>query len=381
MSNNVMNEEIYVTKPVLPPFEEYEEYLRDIWNTHQLTNLGKYTLEFIGQLKEYLDVEQCLTLCNGHMALEMILQAMNLSGEVITTPFTFASTTHAIVRNGLTPVFCDIKESDCTIDADKIESLITDKTSAIVPVHVYGMPCDIKKIEEIAKKHNLKVIYDAAHAFGEKVNGESIAKAGDASMFSFHATKAFNTIEGGCAVTNDYDVIKRVYQLHNFGIMDEENVEYVGANAKMNEFQAAMGLCNLKHFEENRLKRKKLYDYYRERLSKIKGIQLLKYDEDAVELNYTYCPIIVNEDDYGINRDDLHKLLGEQGIHVRKYFYPITNEFACYKDFDFNGDVPIAHRVSRQILTLPLYTDLEMYQVQRICDLIEKREMKNESRN
>ncbi len=366
-----MSQEIFVTKPVLPPFEEYVEYLKDIWDTHNLTNMGKYNRQFIYQLKGYLGVDYCMTLCNGHMALEMLLQALDLSGEVITTPFTFASTTHAIVRNGLTPVFCDIRESDFTMDPDKIESLITDKTTAIVPVHVYGMPCDIDAIQAIADKHNLKVIYDAAHAFGEKVNGQSIATAGDASMFSFHATKAFNTIEGGCVVTDDLDVLTRVYQLHNFGIMDEETVEFVGANAKMNEFEAIMGLCNLSHFDENRMKRKALFDYYRERLSKIKGIKLPQYDEANVELNYTYCPIVVDEKEYGMDRNQLHMTLDMNGIHARKYFYPITNEFNCYKDAGFKADVPVATGISRQVLTLPLYTDLELEQVKRICDIIE----------
>ncbi|MDC7280500.1 DegT/DnrJ/EryC1/StrS family aminotransferase [Butyrivibrio fibrisolvens] len=365
-----MNKEIYVTKPVLPPFEEFEAYLKDIWETHNLTNLGKYTREFIYKLKDIMDVEYCITLCNGHMALEMILQAMELSGEVITTPFTFASTTHAVVRNGCTPVFCDIKESDCTIDVDKIESLITDKTTAIVPVHVYGMPCDIEGIEKIAKKHNLKVIYDAAHAFGETVNGENIAKAGDASMFSFHATKAFNTIEGGCAAIHDMDIMTRIYQLHNFGIMNEENVEFVGANAKMNEFEAIMGLCNLKHFEENRQKRKVLFDYYREALADIPGIKLLEYDEKAVELNYTYMPIFVNADEYGMNRDELTDELLKYGIHPRKYFYPLTSQFNCYKDSGYKADVPVAEKMSKQVLTLPLYTDLDIEDVKRICDII-----------
>ena len=370
-----MSKEIFVTRPVLPPFEEYEEYLKDIWDTHNLTNLGKYTKEFIYKLKNFMDVEYCITLCNGHMALEMILQSMELTGEVITTPFTFASTTHAIVRNGLTPVFCDINERDCTIDVDKIESLITDKTSAIVPVHVYGMPCDVEKIEAIAKKHNLKVIYDAAHAFGETINGKNIANAGDASMFSFHATKAFNTIEGGCAVVHDIDTITRIYQLHNFGIMDEENVDFVGANAKMNEFEAIMGLCNLEHFEENREKRKVLFDYYREALSEVPGVKLLEYDEDKVKLNYTYMPIFINPDEYGMDRDALAEKLLANGIHPRKYFYPITSQFTCYKDSGFKADVPVAERMSKQVMTLPLYTDLELEDVKNICDIIKKRGM------
>ena len=365
-----MSQEIYVTKPVLPPMEEYIEYLKDIWETHQLTNTGKYTRQLMVELMGFLNTNHCLPMCNGHMALEMTLQAMELSGEVITTPFTFASTTHAIVRNGLTPVFCDIRESDCTIDPDKIEELITDKTTAIVAVHVYGMACDVEKIEAIAKKHNLKVIYDAAHAFGETYNGKNLVKYGDASMLSFHATKAFNTIEGGLAVVHDTATLTKVYQLHNFGIMDEENVEFVGANAKMNEFSAVMGLCNLKHFEENRLKRKELYDYYREHLKDIPGIKLLQYDEKALKLNYTYCPIFVDPEVYGMNRDELSDLLAENHIHSRKYFYPITSEFNCYKDSGYKADVPVSLKLSHQVLTLPLYTDLELENVEKICDII-----------
>ncbi len=368
-----MEQEIYVTKPVLPPMEEYMEYLKDIWETHNLTNVGKYTRQLMVELMKFMNTNHCLPMCNGHMALEMTLQAMELSGEVITTPFTFASTTHAIVRNGLTPVFCDVRESDCTMDPDKIEELITDKTTAIVPVHVYGMPCDVEKIEAIAKKHNLKVIYDAAHAFGETYHGKSFAKFGDACMFSFHATKAFNTIEGGLAIVHDTKTLTKVYQLHNFGIMDEESVEYVGANSKMNEFSAAMGLCNLKHFEENREKRKVLYDYYRKALSDIEGISMLQYDEKALKLNYTYCPIFVDPDKYGMNRDELSDILAENHIHSRKYFYPLTSQFNCYKDSGYKADVPVAERLSKQVLTLPLYTDLEMENVQKICDIIRRK--------
>ncbi len=364
-------EEIFVTKPVLPPMEEYMKYLQDIWETHNLTNVGKYTRLFMLELMDFLSAKHVLPMCNGHMALEMTLQAMELKGEVITTPFTFASTTHAIVRNGLTPVFCDIRESDCTMDPDKIETLITDKTSAIVPVHVYGMPCDVEKIEAIAKKHNLKVIYDAAHAFGEKFNGKSSAKYGDACMFSFHATKAFNSIEGGLSVVHDTATLTKVYQLHNFGIMDEEHVEFVGANAKMNEFQAAMGLCNLKHFEENRLKRKDLFTYYRQRLSDIKGIRFLDYDEVRNEFNYTYCPIFIDKETYGMDRNELFEILSYNHVHSRKYFYPIVNEFNCYKDAGFRGETPIAKKLSEEVLTLPLYTDLRLEQVKMICDIIE----------
>ena len=367
-----MDKKIYVTKPVLPPIEEFVEYLENVWETHDLTNFGTYTKQLMLELMDFFSEDYLIPMCNGHMALEMTLQAMELSGEVITTPYTFASTTHAIVRNGLNPVFCDVRESDCTIDVDKIEALITEKTSAIVPVHVYGIPCDIERIEAIAKKHNLKVIYDAAHAFGETVNGKSISSFGDASMFSFHATKAFNTIEGGCSVVRDIETLTRIYQLHNFGIMGEESVEFVGANAKMNEFQAIMGLCNLKHFEENRQKRKRLFGLYIESLKNVEGIRLLSYDDESVEYNYTYCPIFVDENKYGKTRNELYQVLKDRGIFARKYFYPITNEFACYKECGFSGNTPIAKKLSEQVLTLPLYSDLSEEDVVRITDIIKE---------
>ena len=367
-----MNKDIYVTKPTLPFLDEYLEYLEDIWETRNLTNMGKYAKLFAEELKRLLSVENCLPMSNGHMALELTLQAMELKGEVITTPFTFASTTHAIVRNGLTPVFCDIRESDCTIDPEKIESLITDKTSAIVPVHVYGMPCDVDTIEAIASKHKLKVIYDAAHAFGVEINGKGIASYGDASMFSFHATKVFNTIEGGCAVVRKYNDIVKLYQLHNFGIMGEEEVEFVGANAKMNEFQAAMGLCNLKHFEENTKKRRILVEAYKDMLDGIDGIRTLEYNQKNIVYNYSYFPIFVQEEIYGKNRNQVFEILKEQGIFARKYFYPLTCNYNCYKGCNFNTDVRMANRISEQVLTLPLYADLEYSDVVRICNVIRK---------
>lgn len=252
-----MQQKILVTRSSMPELEEYVEEIRDIWKTHWLTNMGEKHRRLQRELKDYLKVENVELLTNGHMALEMAIQAMNLQGEVITTPFTFASTTHAIVRNGLTPVFCDIDPQNFTLDVSKIEALITDKTCAIVPVHVYGNMCDVEAIEEIAKKYGLKVIYDAAHAFGVTYKGKGAGSFGDASCFSFHATKVFNTIEGGAVCFKDKELGRRLYNLKNFGIRDEETVESVGANAKMNEFQAAMGLCNLRHVDEEIGKRKK----------------------------------------------------------------------------------------------------------------------------
>jgi len=353
------------------------EYVKDIWETHALTNMGKYTLKLREELMKFLDVDQIMLFSNGHMGLELALQAFELEGEVITTPFTFASTTHAIVRNGLTPVFCDIREDDYTIDADKIEGLITEKTSAIVPVHVYGRPCDVKKIEEIAKKHHLKVIYDAAHAFGERLSGRSLCDFGDASMISFHATKAFNTIEGGGVVTHDEKMTLKIYQLHNFGIMGEEEVAYVGANAKMNEMQAAMGLCNLKYFEENVEKRKKLYGRYKALLQDVPGILFLKDPGEEVALNYTYCPVRILPEEFGVSRDEVYERLKEYQIYARKYFYPLISDYQCYENAEFRGDTPVARTVSQEILTLPLFADMLYEEVDRVCGALKRiREVK-----
>lgn len=250
--------EIFVTRSSMPPLEEYIDEIRELWESHWLTNMGAKHKELEKQLRQYLEVEGVSLFSNGHMALEMVIQAMGLSGEVITTPFTFASTTHAIVRNGLTPVFCDINPENFTMDVSKMEALITEKTSAIVPVHVYGQVCQVEEIEEIAKHHDLKVIYDAAHAFGVTYKNRGIGSFGDASMFSFHATKVYNSIEGGCVCFQDQELGLDLYRLKNFGIRNEEVVDSVGANAKMNEFQAAMGICNLRHVEEEIEKRKRI---------------------------------------------------------------------------------------------------------------------------
>ena len=355
----------------MPEYEEYIEQIKPIWESRWLTNMGKQHDEFERELGEKLGVENIMLFVNGHMALEMVLQAMHLSGEVITTPFTFVSTTHAIYRNGLTPVFCDINETDYTMDVSKIEELITEKTSAIVPVHVYGNICDVEKIEEIARKHHLKVIYDAAHAFDVKYKGKSIATFGDASMFSFHATKVFNSIEGGAVVYKDAGIGHRMYNLKNFGIQSEEEIESVGANAKMNEFQAAMGLCNLRHIDENIEKRKNIVTYYRECLKDCTGIRL-NSDQKNVKSNYAYMPILIEPEVFKASRDELYSVMREQGILARKYFYPLTNEIECYKDTINCGFTPVAKKVSGNILTLPLYADMSREDVERVCDVIHK---------
>lgn len=362
-------DKILVTRSSMPDFEEYVEEIRDIWDSHWLTNMGKHYKELKEMLTEYLKVDNISLFTNGHMALELLIQAMDLKGEIITTPFTFASTTHAIVRNGLTPVFCDIDPETYTMDPSKIEALITEKTSAIIPVHVYGQPCDVEAIEKIAKKHNLKVIYDAAHTFGVEINGRGITSYGDASMLSFHATKAFNTIEGGAVCYSDPAIGDILYRLHNFGIMNEETVDYVGANAKMNEFQAAMGVCNLRHLDRELGKRKAVFEKYASRLSNINGITIMKLKE-GVKYNYAYYPVLFDADVLGFSRDDMYTLLKENDVFSRKYFYPLCNEFDCYKDKYDVKDTPVAYKISRQVLTLPMYADLSMDDVDRICDII-----------
>lgn len=360
---------IYVTKSSLPPFEEYLEEIRGVWDSCQLTNMGPKHEQLRGQLMSYLKVAHLDLLTNGHMALEMTLQAMNLRGEVITTPFTFISTTHAIVRNGLEPVFCDIDPVDFTIDVTKLESLITDRTTAIVPVHVYGNLCQVEEIERIANKYGLKVLYDAAHAFGCTYKGIGVGSFGDASCFSFHATKVFNTVEGGAVSYHDLGMGLRIYQLKNFGIMNEETVAGIGANAKMNEMCAAMGLCNLRRIDENIRHRETVSSWYRSYLEGVSGLQLNPIQEN-VRTNYSYFPVVVDEKVFGSSRNEIMKKLSEQGIYARKYFYPLTNEVQCYQGrFDVD-QTPVARHISRRVMTLPMYPDLPEADVKRICEII-----------
>lgn len=364
---------ILVTRSSMPDFEEYVEEIKDLWETHWLTNMGVKHKELEKELKEYLNTPNITLFTNGHLALENVLAAMELKGEVITTPFTFASTTHAIVRNGLTPVFCDINDQDYTIDVSKIEDLITEKTCAIVPVHVYGNICDVKEIDRIAKKHNLKVVYDAAHAFGVELNNENVANFGDASMFSFHATKVFNTIEGGAVSYRNNKLEKVLYDIKNFGITGPESVEYIGGNAKMNEFQAAMGICNLRHIEREIAKRKAVVERYIEILDNIEGIKICKPDH-RIKSNYAYFPVVF--DGIKFDRDKVFLALKENNIIARKYFYPLTNTYECYKG-KFNCDeTPVAQYIANRVLTLPLYADLELNLVDRICNIILKCENK-----
>lgn len=364
-----MADKILVTRSSMPDFDEYAEEIKSIWDSHWLTNMGPKHQELQKQLKEYLSVENIDLLTNGHMALELSMQALGLTGEVITTPFTFASTTQAIVRNGLKPVFCDVNPVDFTMDVTKIESLITDKTSAIVPVHVYGNVCNVEEIERIAKKHNLKVIYDAAHTFGVRYKGKGIASFGDVSCFSFHATKVFNTIEGGAVCYHDAKFGETLARLKNFGIKDAETVSEIGANAKMNEFCAAMGLCNLRHVDAEIAKRKAAVERYKQNLASVDGIYFVPEQED-VQQNYAYLPVVFDKDVFGADRDEVFEVLGQNDIGARKYFYPLTNTFDCYEPkFDAN-ETPVALKISQNILTLPLYADLALEDVDRICSVI-----------
>ena len=366
-----MTEEIFVTRSSMPEFEEYCEEIRKMWDSHWLTNMGVEHETLQRELETFLRCPHVVLHTNGHLALENVIAAMQFpaGSEVITTPFTFASTTHAIVRNGLVPVFCDVNADDYTIDAGKIEALITDKTVSIVPVHVYGNMCDVERIREIADQYNLKVIYDAAHAFAVKYKGVSSANFGDASMFSFHATKVFHTIEGGAVCVSDDKLVETLNDMKNFGIRGPESVVSVGGNAKMNEFQAAMGICNLRHLPEEIVKRKNVAERYWLHLDGVKGIRLNKPQKD-VESNYAYFPVVF--DGYTATRDEVFARLGEQGIVARKYFYPLTSSFECYKDYPAadTGKTPVAAFLAEHVLTLPVYADLALEDVDRICGII-----------
>ena len=360
---------INVTRSSLPDFEEYCAEIRSIWDSRWLTGMADKHQQLEAELREYLGVSNISLISNGHLALETIIPAMGLHGEIITSPFTFASTTHAIVRCGCTPVFCDINARDYTIDADKIEALITDKTVAIMPVHVYGSLCDTDKIDAIAKKHNLKVIYDAAHAFGVKKNGVSAACFGDAAMFSFQATKVFHTIEGGALCFKDESLERKIRDIKNFGIHGPESVPAVGGNAKMNEFCAAMGLCNLRHLSDWIENRRELSEHYDARLGDVEGITLRAVQE-GVSHNYIYYPVVF--DGYKYSRDEVFDRLCAEGIVPRKYFYPITNDFECYRGkpgFD-PALTPVAKHIGDCVLTLPLFEGMEHDTVDRICDII-----------
>ena len=362
------HERILVTRSSMPGFEEYCEEIRPLWESRWLTNMGEKHDRLERDLERYLRGDDVVLFTNGHSALECALAALGLSGKVITTPFTFASTTHAIVRTGLMPVFADIREDDYTLDPASVERLVDDETCAILPVHVYGNLCDVDAIQEIADAHGLAVLYDAAHAFGVFRDGVSAAGFGDASMFSFHATKVFNTIEGGAVCLSDPALRERLDQLKNFGITGTESVERVGGNAKMNEFCAAMGICNLRHLDEEIEKRRHVAERYWDRLEGVPGV-VARRPAPGVRHNYAYLPVRFTPE-FGATRDEVYDALMALDIHPRKYFYPLVSDYACYEGRFDSAATPVARLVASQILTLPLYADLRDDQVDRICDVV-----------
>jgi len=364
-----MDKTIQVTQPSLPPFDEYVNEIRDIWDNRWLSNFGPKLQKLRANLIEYLQCDNLSLFANGHLALEAALTVMELKGEVITTPFTFASTTQAIVRSNLTPVFCDIDPVSYTLDANILESMVTEKTCAIMPVHVYGNLCDHRRIDEIAQKYGLKVIYDAAHAFGMKENGVSVGNFGDVSMFSFHCTKVFHTIEGGALSYSDRELSDKFEQWCMFGMQGNDDVVRIGTNAKLTEFAAAMGLCNLRHIDELFSLRREAVKRYRERLSGCKGI-ILCDEHPAVEYNYTYMPVRFVKGLFGKTRDEICERLEHEKISARKYFYPLTSDFSVYCDMFPISKTPVAKEISEQILCLPLYSEMPISDVDRICDIL-----------
>ena len=368
------SKQITVTSPLLPSLDDFIPMLRDIWDRKWLTNNGHYHKELEKALAEYLGVKYISLFTNGTLPLITALQAMRISGEVITTPYSFVSTTHSIWWNGLKPVFVDIEEETGNIDPEKIEAAITPRTTAIMPVHVYGTPCNMKRIQEIADVYGLKVIYDAAHAFGVKVNGESVLNAGDMSTLSFHATKVYNTVEGGALVCHDEATKKRIDYLKNFGFAGETTVVAPGINSKMDEIRAAYGLLNLKQVDDAIAKRKATAEKYRAALKDVPGIRLLN-DVEGVHHNYAYFPIFIDAKVYGMSRDDLYAKLQEHDIFGRRYFYPLISTFSAYKGLESANpkNLPIAHKLADQVLCLPMFAGLDEEGVNRVIDVVKNK--------
>lgn len=360
---------ILVTRSSMPTFDEYIAEIAPLWESHWLTNMGEKHLQLEEDLKRYLDVSNIALFVNGHSALECVLEAMDLTGKIITTPFTFASTTHAIERMGLTPVMADIKANDFTLDPASVEQLIDADTCAIMPVHVYGNLCDTDAFARLAQEHGLKLIYDAAHAFGVRKNGVSAASFGDASMFSFHATKVYNTVEGGAICFKDPSLKPLLDQWKNFGITGTESVEYVGGNAKMNELCAAMGICNLRHVDAEIAKRKLVAEHYWDRLESVDGVTVCK-PQPGITPNYAYLPVLFDPQTFGATRDDVYEALMAQDIHPRKYFYPLVSDYECYQGRFDSSKTPVAKQAADRVLTLPMYADLAPEQIDCICNIV-----------
>ncbi len=366
----VKNDPIYVTRPYLPPLEELLPYLEQIWANRQLTNGGPFHQQLEQALCNYLGVEHISLFANGTLALVTALQALRITGEVITTPYSFVATAHSLLWNGIKPVFVDIDPDTLNLDPAKVEAAITPQTTAILPVHVYGRSCDTMRIQAIADTYGLKVIYDAAHAFGVEDEGGGILRHGDLSILSFHATKVFTTFEGGAIVSPDEKTKKRIDYLKNFGFVDEVTVVAPGINGKMNEFNAALGLLQLKHIDAAIARRKLIDATYRQRLSGVKGIRCLSDSGEKVA-NYAYFPILV-DNDYPISRDDIYQELKDVGIHPRRYFYPLISDFPMYRGLpsSHRDNLPVAAKASRQVLCLPIFPDLALDVVEEITRFI-----------
>jgi dTDP-4-amino-4,6-dideoxygalactose transaminase len=364
------DEPIYVTRPYLPPIEEFAAGLREIWDNQWLTNNGPVLRRYTQTLCSYFQTENVCLFNNGTLALQLGLQGMGISGEVITTPFTFVATTHALYWNKLRPVFVDIEPDYYTLDPEKAEAAITPWTSAILAVHVFGYPCKVKELADIARRHNLALIYDAAHAFGVEVDGKSIAHYGDMSMFSFHATKLYHSMEGGMLTFQDSGLKQTFDYLKNFGFKNQVEVVMPGTNAKMNEMQALMGILVLKHMDEIVEKKRTIEALYRERLANVPGIRIPPPLSSNVRHNYGYVPVEVDEAEFGMSRDRVYEKLKKCNVHPRRYFYPLVSDFACYQNVQTRDPLTVAKGVARRILTLPTYYDLGLDTVARICEFL-----------
>jgi dTDP-4-amino-4,6-dideoxygalactose transaminase len=366
-----LNKPIYVTQPALPPLDEFIESLKLIWDNKILTNNGPFHQQFEKALADYLGVKYISIFSNGTLALITALQVLRITGEVITTPFSFVATTHSLWWNNIKPVFADIEPDYFNLDPEKVEAAITPQTTAIMPVHVYGNPCKLERFQQIADTYGLKLIYDAAHAFGVKVNGETILNFGDLSILSFHATKVFNTIEGGAIICHDEKTKQRIDYLKNFGFADETTVIAPGINAKMNEVQSAYGLLQLKYVDDCITKRKKIATIYSEQLKGVNGISFIE-DIEGIDHAYSYFPILVEKEKYGKTRDELYAKLKEHNIFGRRYFYPLISQFPTYRGLSSSKpeNLPIATKVADRVICLPIYPDLEVDRVKNICAIL-----------
>lgn len=365
--------QITVTSPLLPDLKEFEKYLKEIWDSKWITNNGQFHRQLEVALAEYLGVKYVSLFTNGTLPLITALQAMQIKGEVITTPYSFVATTHSLWWNGIKPVFVDIDPDTCNLDPDKIEAAITERTTAIMPVHCYGVPCDTQRIQAIADKYGLKIIYDAAHAFGVKVNGESILNAGDMSTLSFHATKVFNTVEGGALICHSAEMKKQIDFLKNFGFNGETEVVAPGINSKMDEIRSAYGLLNLKQVDQAIEARHRVADYYREALRTVKGVKVFE-DVPGVRHNYAYFPILIDAEEYGMTRDELYFKMKEQNVLGRRYFYPLISTFDTYKNLESStpSNLPVATRIADEVICLPMYYGLTEEDLERVVKCIVK---------